>query len=74
MYFEQRYIYHKPLIVGGCRKGGKSAYVVTSHFHGIRGTVPAGGVRILEINIESRSVGFRIVIKTDEVTITVDIP
>lgn len=54
--------------------GGKSESVVTSHFPGRFGTVPAGGVWIIEIRIESRGNGFRIVIETDEVTITIDIP
>ena len=38
------------------------------------GTVPVGGVRIVEIHIENRGHGFRIVIKTDEVEIIIDIP
>ena len=54
--------------------GGKSESVVTSHFPGRFGTVPAGGVWIIEIRIESRGNGFRVVIETDEVTITIDIP
>ena len=37
-------------------------------------TVPVGGVWIVMIHIENRGSGFRIVIKTDEVMIVIDIP
>ena len=44
-------------------------------FHSSRfGTVPVGDVWIVMIHIENRGRGFRIVIKTDEVVIIIDIP
>ena len=54
--------------------GGKSESVVTSHYPGRFGTVPVGGERIVLISIERRNCGFRMVIETDEVTVTIDIP
>lgn len=54
--------------------GGKSESVATSHFLGRFGTVPVGGVWIVEVRIENRGNGFRVVIETDEVTVTIDIP
>lgn len=54
--------------------GGKSESVVTSHFPGRFGTVPAGGERILVIIAESRNHGFRMTIITDDGVIVIDIP
>lgn len=53
---------------------GKSESVETSQFPADSEPFPVGGVWILEIRIENRAHGFRLTIKTDEVTIVIDIP
>ena len=56
-----------------CRRTGSSESVVAFH-SGRFETVPVRGVWIVVIHIENRGSGFRIVIKTDEVMIIIDIP
>lgn len=52
---------------------GKSERVVTFPSDAF-GTVPAGGVTILRINIVCQSHGIDIVVSTDNVVITISIP